>query len=376
MKIIYVIPEFSCMGGKGRVIANKVKYMVEKWNAEIILVTSDQSTDEPLAYDLPDEVRVIHLNINYKKRFKRNIILNKLSQLKCVTNHRKQLQNLFATEKPDIVVSTFTREMTWLYKIKDGSKKVLEYHFNKDTLKEAPRKHWLLWLKYWQKIYAIKHYDAFVVLSQEDKKDWGDIKNMHVIPNSLTFYPKNQSDLSQKRILAVGRLVPQKGFDRLIDIWAKIENILPEWKLTIIGSGEDLKKLEERIILNHLKRIEILPETKDIQQEYLSSSIYVMTSHYEGFPMVLHEAMSCGLPVISYACKCGPRDIINNGEDGFLIEDGNQKEFIDYLLQLMQNDTLRLRMGKNARLNIVRFSEEKVMEQWKLLFEKSVIAIT
>ncbi|MEG2339168.1 MAG: glycosyltransferase family 4 protein [Odoribacter sp.] len=369
MKIIYVIPQFVGIGGKERVLANKVNYISEHWNAEIIIITSEQKPDAPNSFDLSEKIRLIHLDIEYDKYKKKNPLLNRLAQKRCVSMHRNALEKIFLQEKPDVVVSMFAREMTWLYKIKDGSKKILEFHFNKDSLKITAKSNLILWLKYWEKKRAVKHYDKFVVLTEEDKKDWGDRKNLWVIPNALTFYPSEQSNMKLKRVLSVGRLISQKGFDRLLDIWRKVEPFFPEWTLSIVGSGIEQKHLEQQIIETKLQHIELLPATSNILQEYLQSSIYVLTSRYEGFPMVLHEAMSCGVPVVSYACKCGPRDIIRNEEDGFLIEDGNREEFVCRLSQLMENEKLRQDMGKMARQNIVRFSEEQVMKQWKLLFD-------
>ena len=214
----------------------------------------------------------------------------------------------------------------------------------------------------------IKYYDRLVVLTEEDRKDWGRKDNIVVIPNALTFYPKESADLSIPRVIAVGRLSAQKGFDRLIAIWAEIEPYFPDWKLTIIGSGELQDTLERQIGLLKLKSVEICPPRAEIIREYLGSSVYVLTSRHEGFPMVLHEAMACGLPVVAYTCKCGPRDIIQDRQDGFLIEEGDENEFVKRLSQLMADSSLRQKVGNEARRNIIRFALPSVMKKWENLF--------
>lgn len=369
MKIIYNIAHIANRGGKERVLVNKANYMAEVWGFEIIIVTTDQK-GEPMAYSLSDKVRHIDLGICYEDYRRKGVIQNRMSQAKCIRQHKKGLKGVLYKERPDIVVSMFGREMTWLPGILDGSRKVLEYHFYKDVLKSDARKQPLLWWKYWVKIRSVRKYDKFIVLTEEDKKLWGSRQNMAIIPNSLTFYPENRALLQNKRILMVGRLSPEKGFDRMINIWREMAKCFPAWKLSIIGDGNEKDRLLqqiERLGLEH--SVEVLPSTPDIILEYLKSSVFVLTSRYEGFSMVLVEAMACGVPVVAYACKCGPKEIIHDGEDGFLVEEGNADKFIEKLSLLLKNTELRTSFGKKARQNITRFSQDRVMQQWKKLFE-------
>jgi len=369
MKIVFNIAHLATRGGKERVLVNKANYMAREWGAEVVVVTTEQK-GRPVVYELDRRVRLVDLEAPYEDFRRSGVIANRLAQSACRRKHRRELTALLERERPDITVAMFGREVTWLPGVKDGSKKVLEYHFYKEVLKRDARRQPLLWLKYWWKMRAVRRYDRFVVLTEEDRRLWGNLKNIAVMPNALTFFPEQQASLTAKRVLAVGRLTEQKGFDRLIRLWADVAPRFPEWRLSIVGDGALRSSLQRQIEAAGLKSVELLPATPDVLAEYLNSSIYAMTSRYEGFPMVLLETMACGLPVVTYTCKCGPREIIRDGEDGFLVEEGDTDRFEACLVRLMKDERLRQEMGRRARENITRFSQENVMARWRQLYEE------
>lgn len=372
MKIIFTIDHLINRGGKERILVNKANYMAQQWNFDIIIATTSQK-NRPIIYQLSPQVKHIDLDINYEDFYKPNVLLNYFSQRHCVKKHRSAIKALLKQEQPDIIISMFGREMVWLGKLKDHSKKILEYHFSHIALKQFASQHFLYRLKCWLKIRAIHDYDLFVVLTEEEKKTWGKLKNIIVMPNALPFYPQHQANLKTKRILSVGRLSQEKGFDRLISIWGQIVPKFPQWKLSIVGDGKEYKNLIHQIEnLGLNSSIELLPSTPDILSEYLNSSIYALTSYHEGFAMVLIEAMACGLPTIAYSCQYGPSQLITNNEDGFLIPDGDSQTFVSQLSLLMSNEQLRLQMGKSARQNVLRFSEEKIMTRWREIYERLI----
>lgn len=216
-------------------------------------------------------------------------------------------------------------------------------------------------------------YNRFVVLTNEDKELWGGVKNIEVIPNPITIIPSNFTEVSAKRVVTVGRLSSQKGFDRLIKIWTYIRDTYPDWKLAIFGNGRKKLALEKLIKKNNLSQVvEIFPATKDIEKELINSSIFTMTSRYEGQPLVLIEAMSIGLPAVVYSFKCGARETITDNVDGFVVEEGNVKEFVEKLFLLMKNSELRKKMGQAARTNILRFEEKHIMPKWISLFNSLI----
>lgn len=200
--------------------------------------------------------------------------------------------------------------------------------------------------------------------------------NLHfyTIPNFIPKIPQENGNYSQKNVLAVGRFDKQKGYFRLIDIWQIIQQDLAfkGWKLIIVGDGELKLEIQEKIKTLYLEDSIILkPFTKEIEQEYLQASIYVMTSHYEGLPMVLIEAESFGLPCIAFDINTGPSDIIENEKSGYLVEDNDLEGYAEKLKTLMQDQNLRESMGKRAKEIVQeKFSKEVIMKKWFELFER------
>ena len=191
----------------------------------------------------------------------------------------------------------------------------------------------------------------------------------------MTNYPEKITDVSDrpKRIIAVGRLQAQKGFDLLIQSWQLIAARHPDWQLVVYGHGGDLQKLQQQLEKAGLTSSMTFAGTTDnIYKEYQDSAFYVMSSRYEGWGLVLVEAMSCGLPCVSFDCPYGPSDIIRDGEDGFLVENGNIQQLAEKMELLINNKELRERLGVRARLNAARFTSDNIMPQWTKLFETIV----
>ena len=171
-------------------------------------------------------------------------------------------------------------------------------------------------------------------------------------------------------MIAVGRYVYQKGFDLLLKAWAIVEKATSDWMLTIIGQGE---RMQYDALIDELNidrsRCKLFGPTERIQEEYMSSSFLVMSSRFEGFGMVLVEAMACGLPVISFDCPCGPKDIVQNHIDGILVEKGNIEKLAEAIIWMIQHPEKCKVMATKAVDNVQRFKIGQIAEQWKSLFE-------
>lgn len=185
----------------------------------------------------------------------------------------------------------------------------------------------------------------------------------------LTFLTPKREFLPGKRIISIGRYSEQKGYDRLIEAWIKVNRKHPDWHIRIYGEGQDRNSLQELIEKHHIENsFSLCPPTKNIQEKYLESSIYVMSSRFEGLPMALLEAMACGVPCISFDCPYGPAEIITPEEDGILVKNGNTDELADAICRLIEDTDKRIRMGKQAQKNIQRYLREEVMKLWDELF--------
>lgn len=373
MKLIYCIHSVYNPGGMERVLLNKVRYLVEKMGWEILIVTTDQHNRTPF-YPFPVQVRMVDLGINYSEDNSLGTIAKIRGYLRRRKKHKQLLTKLLMHEKADIVVSLYPSESSFLCDIKDGSKKVLELHFCKFFRLQYDRKGLMGLIdryRTWLDERIVRRFDKFVVLTEEDRGYWGSLPNIEVIPNAALFIAPRYSTQTEKRVIAVGRLDYQKGFDRLIEAWSIVQQnpACSDWRLDIFGQGE-WQELLERMIREHSlqQTAHINPPSKQIGEEYAASSLLVMSSHYEGFPMVMIEAMACGLPVVSFDFKCGPRDIICEGVNGLIVTEGDVLALAAGIARLTQDETLRRAMSKEARKVTDTFSEDSVMHRWITLF--------
>lgn len=373
MKLIYCIHSVYNPGGMERVLLNKVRYLVEKMGWEILIVTTDQHQRPPF-YPFPEQVRMIDLGINYSEDNGKGTLAKVCGYLKRRKKHKKALSALLMQEKADIVVSLYPSESSFLPDIKDGSKKVLELHFCKFFRLQYDRKGLMGLIDHYRTRLderLVRHFDRFVVLTEEDKGYWGNLPNIEVIPNAALFLAPRYSTQTEKRVIAVGRLDYQKGFDRLIEAWALVQQnpACRDWRLDIFGQGEWQEMLEGMIQAHGLEQMaRINAPSKQIGEEYAASSILVMSSHYEGFPMVMIEAMACGVPVVAFDFKCGPRDIIQHGQNGLIVPEGNISALAKGIEHLIQDTDYRQLLSFEARKVTDTYSEERVMRRWIALF--------
>ena len=219
----------------------------------------------------------------------------------------------------------------------------------------------------------LRQLDQLVVLTENDRESWHELSNVVAIPNPVSIKPSSRSPLAEKRIISIGRYCHEKGYDDLLKTWAELQQLDSDWRLDTFGDGD---RSSYEAMIDELQidrsRCSLHGRTLDVQSEYLNSSIAVCSSNYEGFGLSLVEAMSCGVPVVSFDCPWGPRNIITDGEDGLLVENGNTHLLAQALVSLMQHPEEIARMGENAILNVRRFSIDGVAERWKQLFDNLI----
>jgi glycosyltransferase involved in cell wall biosynthesis len=364
MKILYIVPQINDEGGVARVLSTKVNYFVEKTGYEVHILTQNKGNSS-LFYSFNKQV-VLHdmiLKGNFMTFFFQYI---------------KALKNIILSVNPDIIIvcdngiKAYT--IPFILNIKKpllleshGSRFIEEKEIKKSLFRTIISK-----IKYSFKNIGARKFDKLIALSNESLQEW-DVNNGVVIPNPLWFETDKLADLKSKKVIAVGRHSYEKGLDRLLLIWKKIAQKHPDWCLEIYGKTigkQDLQTLANNLEIS--KSIRFFEPITNILEKYSDASIVSMTSRTEGFGMVLIEAMALGLPCIAYDCPVGPRTIIENNANGFLVEEGNSDLFVDKLILLIENENLRIKMGSKAKESSNRYNIDVIMLQWKSLFEDLV----
>ena len=375
MKILYAVERVNLRGGYDRIIIEKANYLAEH-GCEVIICVSSHALSKPF-YPISEKVKLVDFDIDFDQQYKYSLFIRAYIYKKLMRRYRKMLSNLLVIEHADIVITTLGREIDFITEINDGSAKVGESHIAKDYVRNLHLMEqrgfiYRIIAKYWRKTidHKVKKLAALVLLTQHDANSWDGLAKTVVIPNSLPFYPPHGSSCENKQVIFVGRLNEQKGLEYLVDTWMKVNQKHPDWVLHVFGDGEQKQLLLQMIKEAGLECAIIVNQpTPMIMEMYLESSIFLLTSRFEGFGMVIIEAMICGLPVVSFDCPWGPADIIRDGEDGFLVEYLNTDEAAQRVCQLIESVMLRKNMGVKARLNVQRYNRDVVMKQWIDLFK-------
>lgn len=358
MKIAYIIEGLFNSGGMERVVSYKANWLATNSTHEITIITFSQNDRSDF---FPLHKNIIRINWELDSHD--------------VSNDLEKKLRIWLKEHPqDICISTYGREFKILPKIKDGSKKIVEFHFAYDI-----NKHWLSnssnklrtavlgHLKTRAMTLTAKKYDCIVCLTEADKKRWNSDKVVQIY-NPITIEASLLSDCSSKEIVAVGRMDKQKGFDYLLDCWKTIEHKHPDWQLKIYGGG-DSSIYEKQIKDLGLKHASLRGRTSDVPKVLRESSIYILSSRYEGFPLIICEAMRCGLPIVSFDCPSGPAELVKDGVNGYVIKKvGDIDKMSKCISDLIENEDLRKKFGQNSHQLSKKLESTYIMEKWLALF--------
>ncbi|MCM3116040.1 glycosyltransferase family 4 protein [Neobacillus sp. MER 74] len=241
-------------------------------------------------------------------------------------------------------------------------------HFNyQHTLKEKKRVNALKLAK--------KHADKIVVLTQYDynshiAKGGINKEQIQYIYNPTPLNIEKHKQHGNNLVLCVGRLTHQKGFDLMLKAWEQIEKNIRNWTLAIVGSGEDEMMLKNLAKSLDLQNVKFVPRTQNISEWYEKANIYAMSSRYEGFPMVLLEAKSKGLPIVSFDCKTGPRELVRDTIDGLLAKDGDVIDLSVKLQLIMKQKNLREKYSSEATDDIKKYSVARITDIWEVLLDE------
>lgn len=353
-KISIILTDITKQAGTERAVVNLANIFISLGYSVSILSTDSEIGISP--YNLKGEVEIIHLGLKIAtaKGFSK---INEYKKLK------QRISLIIKSENIDCLIGTYSLFNALITKM-HGVKTIGCEHFNYES---AGKVHTLLRRIFYKKLNAV------VCLTERDASCYSFIKKdrLFVIPNSLSFDCESLSNCTEKRIIAVGRLTKQKGFDLLLDSAAIMKERIPDWHLDIFGEGEDRDMLIAKINELQLQNfVSLQGITKNIRREYCSCSIIVVSSRWEGFSMVLVESQSCGIPAVTFDCPCGPADIVVNNETGFVVPLCDTKSFAEKTIELAKNENLRKKFGKRAHELSKRFSSESVTEKWEKLIAK------
>jgi glycosyltransferase involved in cell wall biosynthesis len=358
MRLLYLVPNINNEGGVARTLAIKTNLLIESWNYEVYILTQNKGNSAPF-YDFNDKVVFSDMTL-------------KGSGIQFLNTYWKSVLEQIALIEPDVVVvcDNGLKAFTVPFIVKTKVPVVFECHGSK-FLEETKNRYGLFSkgmrvLKYNYKKFGAKNFTKFVALSNISLAEW-DLKNAVVIPNPSWLQSKKIAELQNKKVIAVARNSFEKGLDRLLPLWQKVSAKHPDWVLEIYGKDTtSLQVVAEKGGIN--TTVHFYEPVKNIADKYREASIFVMTSRQEGFPMALIEAMASGLPCVAYDCPCGPRAIIDADEDGFLVQDGNEDDFVEKLNRLIEEVNLRKSVGSKATESVAQYDSDTIMNKWNDLF--------
>ena len=348
-KIVYCTPALYSAGGVERIVSVKANYFAEQYSYDVTIIVTE-GIGKPPFFPISDKVNIVNLNIDFEelwnKPFWYKIVLYVLKQHK----YKKSLKEELLRLRPDITISTLRREINFL----------------KSSLTQR------LFVKWWKKMLVsrLRALDKLVVLTESSVKEWPELDNIVMIPDPLPIQVDSKSPLTSKHVVTIGRYSFEKGYDLLLRSWAIVQKEVPDWHLDIYGMGDAAAYKKQAVQLDiDLSRCHFYGSVSDVQKVYNNCSVFALTSRFEGFGLVLVEAMACGVPVISFACQSGPLELISDGQNGLLVPLGDVSAFAEKLICLIKDAKLRASLAEGGLKTAQSCSLEKVASQWKAMFD-------
>lgn len=343
MNILFIVNNLSNAGGTERVTCNLANLFSEKLGHSITIVNRETKKEE-VFFPLNTEIKVMALGKNYLLFYK---------------NINKLIKEL----KPDVILVHNMGKLSLLASFLNIPETTSFYTLEHGVFSSRPS-----WVKFLSKV-LYKKYKKIVTLTEHDMKSYQSFhKNVIKIPNISPYDVINLSntyDIESRKVIAIGRLTYEKNFMALLKAWKILKDSYPNWYLDIYGEGEEKELLANYIAQNNLHNVTLKGSKQELIDVYQTASFLVMSSRHEGLPLVLIEAQSFGLPLISFDCPFGPKEIIENGHTGYLVEDQNIDKLSARIFELMKHDNIRSVFSQNAIKASEKYSALVILEIWK-----------
>lgn len=369
MKIIFVLRSVVLAGGIERVVIDKANWLAKKGHM-VTLLTYEQG-NHPLSFPLSPQVSYIDLECRYFTIYRHNILLRPFLKYKMKRTFRKRLYSLIEMSHPDIMVlphnlNEFQHEIVsmspFVHIVYEAHSTSIEL-LKGNTLSRRLKCHRIT--------KVLKKVDMVITLTQGDASLWKKYFNhIKTVPNPLSLLVSKYDDYPKEagKIIYVGRLHSVKRVDRLILAFALIADNYPVWHIDIYGEGEEKDHIEKLIHDYGLtEKIKINAPISNIYDEYRNSQFLVLSSDSESFSLVIIEAMSCGIPVVSTDCPFGPREIIADGKTG-LLSRLEAEDLAAKMEWMITHETERREMGRRAHETVARYQKDNVMKEWEAAY--------
>ena len=336
MRILYCIPHLYNSGGMERVLTQKVNWLAAHTDYEITIITTELTPvgQAEVYFELDERVQVKALGIDFNADYHKPLLSKYIGHARRMRAYKRALINYIRANEIDLCISLGGKEVAFISAL--PCRTMIEFHFAKDhrqQLLDANHTGWF-WhvlgrIRTWQLVRDVRSVEQIIVLTESDKQDWqqAGCANVKCISNPCAMkyrvlsseYRVQSTEYREQRIktlLAVGRLHEQKGFDMLLEAWNNVQRdnvqCTKDWTLRIVGEGPQRAALEQQIKDLQLTNVVLAGRVENMVEEYDAASLFVLSSRYEGFSLVLSEAMWCGVPCVSFDCPHGPAELLGD----------------------------------------------------------------
>ena len=393
MRIVYCIPHLYNSGGMERVLTQKVNWLAAHTDYEITIITTELVPEgqNEVYFPLDERVRVEAFGIDFNADYHKPLLSKYIGHARRLRAYKRALINYIRANEIDLCISLGGKEVAFISTL--PCRTIVEFHFAKDhrqQLLDANHTGWF-WhvlgcIRTWQLVRDVRAVEHIIVLTESDKQDWqqAGCANVRCIPNPCAMkYGVQSSEYrvlsteyriqSIKTLLAVGRLHEQKGFDMLLEAWNNVQRdnvqCTKDWTLRIVGEGPQRAALEQQIKDLHLSNVVLAGRVENMVEEYAASSLFVLSSRYEGLPLALIEAMWCGVPCVSFACPHGPAELLR-GDRGWLVPAMDVAGLAKQVAYAMSHSEEAMERALRAQeYAYEKYSEANIMPQWVRLIE-------